>query len=69
MNGNNGVPGAKTFSTTTDFCKLFFFFLLHQNSVIRLVIYDPVSDNKQLLDEVFVISRIIKVEVGVISRS
>ena len=25
--------------------------------------------NKQLLDEVFVISRIIKVEVGVISRS
>ena len=27
------------------------------------------SVNKQLLDEVFVISRIIKVEVGVISRS
>ena len=26
-------------------------------------------NNKQLLDEVFVISRIIKVEVGVISRS
>ena len=27
------------------------------------------SDYKQLLDEVFVISRIIKIEVGVISRS
>ena len=27
------------------------------------------EENKQLLDEVFVISRIIKVEVGVISRS
>ena len=27
------------------------------------------ANNKQLLDEVFVISRIIKVEVGVISRS
>ena len=27
------------------------------------------ADNKQLLDEVFVISRIIKVEVRVISRS
>ena len=27
------------------------------------------TNNKQLLDEVFVISRIIKVEVGVISRS
>ena len=26
MNGDNGVPGAKTFLTTTDFCKLFFFF-------------------------------------------
>jgi len=33
--------------------------------------YSPLSrmNNKQLLDEVFVISRIIKVEVGVISRS
>ena len=28
-----------------------------------------IPDSKQLLDEVFVISRIIKVEVGVISRS
>ena len=27
------------------------------------------KDNKQLLDEVFVISRIIKVELGVISKS
>ena len=30
---------------------------------------DNNSDNKQLLDEVFVISRIIKVEIRVISRS
>ena len=34
----------------------------------KLGIYD-IHDNKQLLDEVFVISRIIKVEVRVISRS
>ena len=25
MNGNDGVPGAKTFLITTDFCKLFYF--------------------------------------------
>ena len=34
------------------------------SSLLKFLIY-----NKQLLDEVFVISRIIKVEVGVISRS
>ena len=33
------------------------------------MIYSTSSNNKQLLDEVFVISRIIKVEVRVISRS
>ena len=32
-------------------------------------IFDPPTHSKQFLDEVFVISRIIEVEVGVISRS
>ena len=37
MNGNNGVPGAKTSLTTTDFCKLFSFFSTnHNNSRILL---------------------------------
>jgi len=36
---------------------------------ITLNLKIQVSDNKELLDEVFAISRIIKVEVGVISRS
>ena len=26
MNGDDGVPGAKTYLTTTDFCEFFFFF-------------------------------------------
>ena len=38
------------------------------SATYRLVSY-LLADNKQLLDEVFVISRIIKVEVSVISRS
>ena len=38
------------------------------NGLCTSVHYKP-TDSKQLLDEVFVISRIIEVEVGVISRS
>ena len=36
---------------------------------LETVISDSLENNKQLLDEVFVISGIIKVEVGVISRA
>ena len=36
---------------------------------ILLYLPNPPQNNKQLLNEVFVISRIIKVEVGVISQS
>ena len=36
---------------------------------LETVISDSLENNKQLLDEVFVISGIIKVEVSVISRS
>ena len=50
--------------------------LVIANSALRasLAIYHLISNvrswnNKQLLDEVYVISRIIEVEVGVISRS
>ena len=36
---------------------------------LKTVISDSLENNKQLLDEVFVISGIIKVEVSVISRA
>ena len=36
---------------------------------LETVISDSLENNKQLLDEVFVISGIIKVEVSVISRA
>ena len=40
-------------------------YVLYQPGVVRN--HQVITDNKQLLDEVFVISRIIEVEVGVIS--
>ena len=39
------------------------------NTESKLILPQPCTDYKQLLDEVFVISGIIKVEVSVISRS
>ena len=48
---------------------LYFFILLRMSNNYWIRFWDIQNNFKQLLDKVFVISRIIKVEVGFISRS
>lgn len=43
MNGNDGVPGAKTFLITTDFCKLSLVFLQYFIKISTAQFFNPID--------------------------